>query len=58
MEKMYCFKMFTKSDNKLIFESENFKEYKIADYVDMYNNYFLKELCYYKIDEVGTINYI
>lgn len=56
--KYYCFKLYTKSDKKLVFESENITEYKLIDYIDKYNNYYLKELLYYKIDEVGEITKI
>ncbi len=58
MEKYYTFKLYTKSDNRLVFESENMKEYKLTDYIDRYNNYFLKDMLYYKIVEVGTITRI
>lgn len=57
-EKVYCFRVFTKSEDKLFFESENIKEYKLNDYIDVFNNYFLKELLYYRIDEVGSITKI
>ena len=58
MEKLYCFKLFTKSENKKVFESENVKYYKILDLIENYNNYYLKELLYYKIEEIGSITYI
>lgn len=58
MIKLYCFKLFRKSDNGLIFESENMQDYKLTDYIDKYNDYWLKDLFYYKIEEKGTITYI
>lgn len=58
MEKLYVFKLYTKSDDALVFESENMQEYKLIDYIDRYNNYFLKDMLYYKICEIGTITKI
>lgn len=58
MVDLYCFELYTSSDNKKVFESENIQYHKILDLIESYNNYYLKELLYYKIKKIGTITKI
>lgn len=57
-EKMYCFRMYRVDDDTCVFESENVKEYRLKEFINAYWEFFLKELFYYRIDEVGTITRI
>ena len=46
----YSFKLYTKENNKIVFEKENINYNKVLDLIERYWNYPLKDESYYKIE--------